>query len=631
MNNLNSFDVPNESDFDQTHVLSNDLMHVLNNDLKHEQSEKNICNSTLKKSGIVAVIKFIMALKKKVAKAKVPANVDNSIKQSRRMTCDEIRDYLISNRIIYPSNSGAKGTRALGPIGTKCRANLINIYRDFFINNKSNMYEICTPTFETVKTLSSSGHVAKFDDPIVRVDGVEHRADHCVEDYVKEHPDVLNLTKPVNEFTDAELEKVINDNKIFNTPNYIKVERRGLMFRVNDTTYLRPETAQGTILQFPIYYEEHGSLNFGVVQQGPAYRNEAKFDPMIRLNEFIQIEIEYCYDPLEENLTHPYYDDVKNLIIPIVTQASQKSNPSNPEIEGYCIDDAVASGIIVNKIMGYFLGVMYEFLEYLGFKDGKFRFKQQMPGELAHYSKQCFDIEYLSSNGKWLEIAGFAYRSDYDLTNHNENNINIAVRTVVKTKYKIELKESIEHANVNVFDGKIFSSIEEIETDEDYKKLKMDKDISSLINIVQFEETTSENFIPHIIEPSVGIDRLLYAVFDNSLYVDEQTNLTTLNVTPDFSAYLVAVFYDGDSRTYQTYAKKNLASLFKHFSVYQDDHQKNIQEKYHDADKFGIQLSIIIDSKSLEDQSVAIRYFSNDELHRITHSELLKLLNKMRE
>ena len=83
------------------------------------------------------------------------------------------------------------------------------------------------------------------------------------------------------------------------------------------------------------------------------------------------------------------------------------------------IGDAVSTGLVNNETLGYFLARSYQFLVSCGIKSTAIRFRQHRSTEMAHYSSDCWDAEVETSYG-WIEIAGHADRSAFDLTKHME-------------------------------------------------------------------------------------------------------------------------------------------------------------------------------------------------------------------
>ena len=96
---------------------------------------------------------------------------------------------------------------------------------------------------------------------------------------------------------------------------------------------------------------------------------------------------------------------------------SREQQKSNEEAKEMLVGDALRDGIIPNKLFAYLLTIEQEFLLSLGFQKESFRFRQMMPEELPHYSKGNIDLE-VHVDDDYIEVAGNAYRTDFDLSNH---------------------------------------------------------------------------------------------------------------------------------------------------------------------------------------------------------------------
>jgi glycyl-tRNA synthetase len=83
------------------------------------------------------------------------------------------------------------------------------------------------------------------------------------------------------------------------------------------------------------------------------------------------------------------------------------------------LEDAVSQGTIDNETLAYFMGRTYLFLRECGISAEGIRFRQHRDTEMAHYAKDCWDAEIETSYG-WIEIAGHADRSCFDLTKHSQ-------------------------------------------------------------------------------------------------------------------------------------------------------------------------------------------------------------------
>ena len=291
--------------------------------------------------------------------------------------------------------------------------------------------------------------------------------------------------------------------------------------------------------------------------------------------------------------------------------------------------EAVNTGIIVNSIMGYFLGKVYLFAKTIGLTDDVIRFRQHLPNELAHYAKQCWDLEIKLANGNWLECVGCAHRGSYDLTNHNIKGQNVIKEYSTKLiKHKISLnkgasKEITKDFHLS-FKTKIFDSVEEILSNPDYEKFENN------VTISQYTEHVESTVIPNVIEPSMGIDRIIFALANNLLKKRQTDNNRILfNLPLQFVPYEIAVYGISNKGVFEDYVKNDLFFLNNHFSVYYDFSGTSIGKRYVRSDEIGVQLTITVDPQTLNDNTVTIRHSSDGHQDRVHKDNLIETINKI--
>lgn len=205
--------------------------------------------------------------------------------------------------------------------------------------------------------------------------------------------------------------------------------------------------------------------------------------------------------------------------------------------------DAVANGVIANQTLGYFLARTYMFLKMIGIRPEAIRFRQHRSNEMAHYANDCWDAEVETSYG-WIEIAGHADRSAFDLTKHMEKT-KVELMAARRLDEPITTTSTIAAVDKKVC-GKVFKKDNQIvckffeDADEETKaglgaKLEADGEIKITANDKEFtltkemiafsketKTTQEEKYVPHVIEPSFGIGRILYCVFEHCFKVREQ-------------------------------------------------------------------------------------------------------------
>lgn len=269
---------------------------------------------------------------------------------------------------------------------------------------------------------------------------------------------------------------------------------------------------------------------------------------MIRVREFTMAEIEHFCDP--EDKSHPKFDNVKNTPMLLYSACNQMDGKS---AETITIGNAVESGLVANETLGYFMARIQLFLLKIGVDSNKLRFRQHMGNEMAHYACDCWDAECLTSYG-WIECVGCADRSAYDLTQHTKSS---GVKLVADKKL-MEPKQInvVEAAPNRGLIGKTFkkdakeilsslAALKECDIDSmeaDFKaKGSFDLQLADgascelkeeMVTVKRYQKMIHvEEITPSVIEPSFGVGRVMYAIFEHSFKMregDEQRSYFSL-------------------------------------------------------------------------------------------------------
>ena len=218
----------------------------------------------------------------------------------------------------------------------------------------------------------------------------------------------------------------------------------------------------------------------------------------------------------------------------------------------------------------YWRGFCRDWLYSLNIKEENLRLRDHSPEELCFYSKATTDFEYLFPFG-WGELWGVADRTDYDLTQH------------IKTSGK-----SLEY----------------------------------------FDPQTNEKYIPYVIEPSLGVERLFLALmveaYDEET-LSEKDSRVVLRLHPALAPFKAAVL--PLSKKLGENAEKVFEDLSKHFMVEYDD-AGSIGKRYRRQDEIGTPLCITYDFDSLEDNCVTVRDRDTMEQERISIDKLVDCINE---
>lgn len=427
-----------------------------------------------------------------------------------------------------------------------------------------------------------------------------------------------NITNPT---TGGKLEPPIEFNLMFDTA----IGPSG-----NLKAYLRPETAQGQFLNFSKLLEfNNEKMPFASASIGKSFRNEiAPRAGLLRVREFLMAEIEHFVDP--ENKSHPKFQDVKDVKLRFLPKDVQEAGSS--ELIEKTVGEAVAAGMVDNETLGYFIARIYAFLVKIGTDPSRLRFRQHMSNEMAHYASDCWDAELQTSYG-WIECVGCADRSAYDLSVHaartGEKLVARQMLSEPRTveEYEIELQKKkfgpkfrkdagtvekwltsrtqceLEDLSKELQEnGKITASIKGVEG-----TVELDSDLIKIAKVKRTEHV--REYIPNVIEPSFGIGRILYSVFEHQYWArKDEAERGVLSLPPLVAPTKVLIVPLSNSAELQPMVKKVSTILKKEKIPFKiDDSGASIGKRYARNDELGTPFGITIDFESVQDESVTLR------------------------
>ncbi|NPA75048.1 MAG: glycine--tRNA ligase [Euryarchaeota archaeon] len=527
----------------------------------------------------------------------------------------------------YEIYGGVAGLYDYGPIGAMLKKNILDLWVEEFVF-KDGLMLVDAPALGPEMVYRASGHLDKFSDYMVQCKSCGHafRVDELLKDFV-EVPD---------ELTPQELEREIKRHGI-RCPDCNgelgKVEEFHLMFStrigLDKIGFLRPETAQGIFVNFPTLYRiNREKLPMGVAQIGRAYRNEiSPRQGVLRQREFNMAEVELFIDP-EAPFPENILDDIA---IPLLTREGENIKISALE--------AYKSGLMVGYI-AYYIARIFEFFKKLGIPEDRIRFRQHHRGELAHYSSDTWDCEILISRG-WTEVTGISYRTSYDLERHMlHSGADMRAFRRFDEEREIEVTRIVPRMEIlgPMFKGtamKIARAMEEI---EHYSggELKVEVDGKTYTVPEEAFEVRKENkkvsgerFIPHVIEPSFGIDRIIYAILELTYYERPDSGYKVLRFPTKIAPMKVGVFplmaKDGlDERARELLKTLRNSGIHAYY-----DESGSIGRRYARADEIGVPFCITVDYQSIEDETVTIRERDSTEQRRVPMKELPRLIRAM--
>lgn len=250
-------------------------------------------------------------------------------------------------------------------------------------------------------------------------------------------------------------------------------------------------------------------------------------------------EIEHFVDP-EGGKKHTRFHEVEDLELVLLDRHTQLSGKT--ETKKIKIGEAVATRLVDNETLGYFLARIHLFMRRIGVDESKMRFRQHMANEMAHYATDCWDCELFTTSG-WIECVGCADRSAYDLTVHaNKTGAPLVVRErreepLVIEEWQIDIEKK-RFGPLFKKDAKTVEAALLATSQEEREQLAKELSEAGNVNLevagvgdgnvqltkdsiaIEFRkrvENTRE-YTPNVIEPSFGIGRILYSLMEHCFW-----------------------------------------------------------------------------------------------------------------
>src|SRR5213595_25704 len=430
------------------------------------------------------------------------------------------RAFIFQSSEIY---GGLNGCWDYGPLGVELKRNLKNYWWRVMVHERDDVVGMDGSILMNRAVWKASGHEDTFSDPMIdcRSCKVRLRADQVIE---------KNGVQQCPNCGGKDLTPPRPFQLMFKT--YV-----GATEDESSITYLRPETAQSIFVQFKNVLEiSRKKLPFGIAQIGKAFRNE--INPRnftFRSREFEQMELEY-----------------------------------------FC---RAEQGM---ELLEYWKEERLEFYENIGIPHSKLHVLTVPDAERAFYSKGTYDIEYDFPFGR-QELEGVAYRTDYDLSQHQKAS-----------------GKSLEY----------------------------------------FDEETKQKFIPHVVEPSAGVDRTVLALICEAYSEDEapddkgkmETRIV-LRFHPRIAPVKCAVFPLLKNKEPLVAKAKAIVDLLRpHMFVFYDE-SGAIGRRYRRQDEIGTPFGVTVDFETLGEKDAALRdtvtLRDRDSMkqERVKISDLLELLS----
>ncbi len=543
----------------------------------------------------------------------------------------------------YEIYGGVSGFYVWGPYGVLLKRKIRDLWRELFVYNLG-FFEIDSPTISPYIVFEASGHVEGFKDVMVTCKscGKKFRADTLLKEKGVEVEEGLKPEEYLD-LINREGIKCPSCGGSLGDPDYFMTMFKTTIGPYSDAIgFLRPETAQGMFVEFKRIYEVFRKrFPIGIAQIGRGFRNEiSPRQGVIRLREFDMMEVEYFFDPENDDQfdLDEYMDETLNIL------HEKLIREGGGEYETLTVKEILERGIVEHKSMLYFMVLAQRFLEILGIPKSRQRFREKLEGERAHYARKVFDQEVLLDKWGWVEVSGHADRTNYDLSRHAKySGEEIAVERLLpepKTVYIREAYPEPKKIKEQYPDkiGLVMKELSRYSPSELYKILdengsievddvKLDK---SFFRIVEEEKrVTVEKFIPHVVEPSFGLDRITYAVLEYSY--TERGDRVVLSLPAYIAPIEAAVYPLLDRDDLKGVAASIVRDLeMAGFRVFYD-YGDSIGRLYARGDEIGIPVAFTVDLRSLNDDTVTVRDRDSWRQYRIEINRVVEFVERLVE
>ena len=543
----------------------------------------------------------------------------------------------------YEIYGGVSGFVTYGVLGARLKQNIETKLRELFVN-RLNVMEVESPIITPAAVFEASGHVASFKEPMVECLKCRKRfrADHLLREAAKmsdAETEKLGLDELDESIKKQKIRCPECQGELGETKHFLTMFETKIGPYSEAVGYGRPEAAQGIFVEFNRLYDmAREKLPFGVMQIGHALRNEiSPRQGLVRLREFTIADLEFFFDPEEPYcwLLKEVEDEKMRLLL-----ADTKLKGSEETVE-VTVREALNRGIVKSQWQIAFMALAKRLLIELGVPAEKQRFIEKLPWERAHYSLQSFDQEVLVDRWGWIEVSGHAYRTDYDLKSHMKNS-GVDMRVFKEYGQPVE-KEQCTVKPVMAKLGPIFKGEaakvaetlsntppEELEAafkKEGHYSLGKHRILPEHVDItLQKTVERGKHFVPHVVEPSFGSDRLLYVTLEYAYHVKEDRALLSFprEISPIQLGVYPLLCKDGLPEKAMAIYRMLIDKGF----ITEYDEAGSIGRRYARADEVGVQLGITVDYDTLKDETVTIRDRDSWKQIRCPISQLGELLHE---
>ncbi len=439
-----------------------------------------------------------------------------------------------------------------GPLGLRMKDKIISLWRREIVLPEG-VHEIETPNVLPIKVFEASGHLEHFFDKLIECKRCHSR--FRVDKLIEES---LGLKENLEGLSDEELMKIVRGNKIrcpkCGSTEWTEIKKFNLMFTIavgaeadEPNAALRPETTQGSVIEFrKSYIVMRGRLPFILGQVGKVFRNEiSPRRALIRMREFQQLEIHVFFDP--DNPDSIYREKLEPYL-DYKIRFLRKEDRETGKIVEMAAREGLESGYTINSLITYWL-VLYQkfFNEVLKIPLERIRYRELVEGEKAHYALAHWDLEVYTEDLGWTELVNNTYRTDYDISGHAK--------------------------------------------------------VSG--NDLRVSDAGGRKILPHLYEPSIGLDRVLF--HELMLSYREDGERTWLKLPRYLAPIEIAVFPLMKKDGMPEKARQIYRDLIKEGFIAFYDESGTIGRRYRRMDEIGTPICVTVDHQTMKDDTVTMR------------------------
>ncbi len=499
------------------------------------------------------------------------------------------RGFIFQSSEIY---GGINGFWDYGPLGAELKRNLRTTWWNAMMREREDCVGLDASIIMHPTIWKASGHVDTFCDMMIDCKTCKgrFRADHIGDIPCPQKPS-QTVSRCAGEKTEPR-----PFNLMFKT-------HTGPLQSDDNVAYLRPETAQAIFAQFKnVVDSSRVKVPFGIGQIGKAFRNEiTPRNFTFRSREFEQMELEFFIPP----------DEAVRLIHGAVAEYNESADLSTPQPNwGW------------DMWHRYWVAQRTAYYAALGLGADVLAYHWQTPEELAHYARACVDILFKFPFGT-EELEGIAARGDFDLTQHQKH-----------SGKPVEIfDDELRAAAVKLTDEQKAQFLSGV-TSEWAARNKTPDEAAAFC-----ERLLKGFYVPHVIEPSAGLDRLALAVLANAFTEVEKTDakgnteiVTVMRFHPRIAPVKVGIFPLLKNKPELVAKAREVYDLLKkHMTCFYDE-GGSIGKRYARQDEAGTPFGITIDFDTLGEKgpelegTVTLRHRDDGSQERIAITDLLGYL-----